>query len=469
MVGVDSLADSHPNIAAQWHQARNVLTPAQVTRGSTKKVWWLGPCGHEWDATVANRVGRSSGCPYCTRKKVLTGFNDLTTRYPEIAAQWHPTKNGDRMPETTIDGTPRKAWWLGGCGHDWEAEVRERVRGTSCPYCSGSRVLSGYNDLLLIDPALADQWHPDKNGNLRPSDCAARSTRTVWWLDEHGHEWHARIATRTGGGHGCPYCSGRRPVRGTGDLVTLRPDLAHQWHPTTNGELSPASVSPGSKRNVWWRDEHSHEWKSTVKDRAQGHGCPYCSGRRAIVGKTDLASRRPDIAAEWHPTRNGELRPDQVTFGSSQSIWWACAEGHEWETRVTYRTSAEGTGCPFCFPHWSRGEKEVAAFIASVAPNLTVLENDRSSLGNRTELDISLPELKIGIEYNGVYWHDESDPEVRHRHVAKATAAVGRGITLVIVWEDDWKVRRSAVEDALVAIISGGVGVPPWMTYERTN
>ncbi|WP_279106656.1 zinc-ribbon domain-containing protein [Gordonia paraffinivorans] len=153
-------------------------------------------------------------------------------------------------------------------------------------------------------PGLAAQWHPAKNKGITPAAVTAGSPRRVWWRDQHGHEWRAAIASRTGGS-GCPYCSGRRPVAGVGDLATLRPDLAAQWHPTKNKGLTPADVSPGSKRKLWWQDEHGHQWQATVKDRAAGSGCPYCSGRVAIPGETDLATRFPDLAAEWHPTKNG--------------------------------------------------------------------------------------------------------------------------------------------------------------------
>lgn len=464
---MSSLVMTHPDLALQWHPSKNELQPSAVTFGSSRKVWWLGPCGHEWEAQIGNRVAHGSGCPFCANKKVLTGFNDLLSQHPDVAAEWHPRWNGDLRPANLLHGTPRKVWWLGTCGHEWDASVRERVRGTTCPFCAGRRVLTGFNDLASVDPSLAAQWHPERNGGLVPASVTSGSSKRVWWRDEHGHEWRSSVASRVGG-HGCPYCSGRNPVAGTGDLVTLCPALGAQWHPEKNGDLLPSHVSPGAKRRVWWLDEHGHEWASTVKDRAAGHHCPYCSGRVAIIGETDLASQRPEIARQWHPHRNGELEPNAVTFGSSRLVWWLCPDGHEWETRVTYRTTPGGSGCPLCFPHWSRGEKEVVEFIGTRHPELVIIENDRQTLGSRKEIDIYLPSVRVGIEYNGLYWHDESDPKVKANHAAKASAARSHGICLVIVWEDDWKARRPDVERALVDIIGGGT-VPDWLTYRRAT
>ena len=99
-------------------------------------------------------------------------------------------------------------------------------------------------------------------------------------------------------------------------IATERPELVDEWHPTKNGELTPGSISFGSVKKVWWRCARGHEWEASPNNRSKGQGCPYCSGRRALVGFNDLATVEPDIAATWHPAKNGDLTPDQVTRGS---------------------------------------------------------------------------------------------------------------------------------------------------------
>lgn len=59
-----------------------------------------------------------------------------------------------------------------------------------------------------------------------------------------------------------------------------------------------------------------------------------------------MAVQNPDLAKEWHPSKNGLLIPNQVTPGSGKKVWWLCERGHEWEARVTDRSN--GTGCPYC-------------------------------------------------------------------------------------------------------------------------
>lgn len=84
--GFNDLATTHPAVAALWHSTRNgALTPKDVSFGVQRRVWWVCPLGHEWEATVANRTLRQgSGCPFCAGKAVWPGFNDLATANPDV-------------------------------------------------------------------------------------------------------------------------------------------------------------------------------------------------------------------------------------------------------------------------------------------------------------------------------------------------------------------------------------------------
>jgi hypothetical protein len=204
-------------------------------------------------------------------------------------------------------------------------------------------VTTGTRKLNTLNSVLVREWHPEKNGNLAPENVTPGSHKKVWWICEHGHEWRARINSRTSG-RGCPYCSGQK-VGGDNNLSVKRQDIAGDWHPDKNGNITPADVTPGSHRYVWWICEHGHEWQAAVSWRTTGRGCPYCSGRRA--GKdNNLAVKRPDLAGEWHPHKNGYLTSSDVTPGSSRQVWWICQRGHEWLARVRNRN--HGTGCPYC-------------------------------------------------------------------------------------------------------------------------
>ena len=144
-----------------------------------------------------------------------------------------------------------------------------------------SKIIPGVNDLNTTNHELASQWHPTKNGDLTPFDVSAGSGKRVWWQCEKGHEWQAQICSRSQKSHGCPYCSGRRPISGESDLATLKPSVAVEWHPTKNGTLTPEQVSCFTHKEVWWLcPACGHEWQSAISNRSCGNGCPPCSGSR---------------------------------------------------------------------------------------------------------------------------------------------------------------------------------------------
>ena len=337
-------------LLAQWHPEKNGdISPDTISYGSKKKVWWRCEKGHEWPAMVYTRSTAAARCPYCVGLRPWPGENDLATKMPDLAAQWHPEKNGALSPRDVACGSNRKVWWRCEEGHEWQATVHSRSQGVGCPVCSNHSVAVSVNDLATTHPHLAAQWHPEKNGALRPQDFVAGSRRKVWWICDKGHEWQAIIFSRACRGSDCPVCGGKSVLAGENDLATLYPSLAAQWHPEKNGALKPNQVTPYSNRRVWWRCEEGHEWRSPVALRSRkSTDCPVCSGRKVLAGFNDLATLYPAIADQWDDGLNTALTPQQVTPGSSQKVWWRCSEGHVWKAVISSRTGKRKHGCPVC-------------------------------------------------------------------------------------------------------------------------
>lgn len=185
------------------------------------------------------------------------------------------------------------------------------------------------NLLSEVHPELIEQWS-ERNLPLTPDKITYGSNKIVWWKGACGHEWQTSIKARSNG-ENCPICSGARVVEGINDLATLKPELAAEWS-SKNKTLKPTMVSVGSHKKVIWKGKCGHEWSATVKSRAtNGTGCPYCSHNKILVGFNDLASQRPEIAAEWSE-KNYPLKPDMVTAFANRKVWWRCSKGHEWNT-----------------------------------------------------------------------------------------------------------------------------------------
>lgn len=135
----NNLTITHPELAEEWHPNKNGFGPDCVTKGSHRMIVWLGKCGHEWAATVSSRAYQGNGCPYCGNKKLLTGFNDFATRFPELLKEWHPTKNGSLDPAALLPQRELIWWKCSVCEQEWSAMLSNRIYGRGCPACANKR------------------------------------------------------------------------------------------------------------------------------------------------------------------------------------------------------------------------------------------------------------------------------------------------------------------------------------------
>ena len=200
---------------------------------------------------------------------------------PTLMDGWNYERNNELGldPKTLTCGSGKKAWWKCEKGHEWQANIDSRSKGSGCPYCAGKKVIAGVNDLATTNPKLASEWNYKKNSNLRPEDFTANSNKKVWWKCSKCHEWLATINSRNSGNN-CPYCSNQKVLEGYNDLATRNSKLANEWNYEKNGDLKPEDFTVGSEKKVWWKCNKGHEWQAKINNRNNGRGCPYCSGRK---------------------------------------------------------------------------------------------------------------------------------------------------------------------------------------------
>ena len=272
--GINDLASLMPDLAVEW-STKNPMPVTAVGIGSHKKAIWQGKCGHEWEAVIRSRAA-GAGCPYCSHNMVLAGFNDLEYLFPEVAQEWS-TDNLPLLPSQVTAFSNTKVWWVCKEGHSWHTHISTRAYGSSCPYCSGIKLLEGFNDLATTHPSLTEEWS-GKNGVLLPSEVNHKSPRNVWWVCSNcGHEYQAVIKSRANGLK-CPACAQRVVRSGYNDLATTDPELSLEWDYEKNGTLHPTDISRHSMRSVWWKGPCGHSWKSKVYGRVfENAGCIYCA------------------------------------------------------------------------------------------------------------------------------------------------------------------------------------------------
>lgn len=134
------LSIENPALCAEWSDRNLPLTPEMVTAGSSKKVWWRGACGHEWQALVKNRAGKGSGCPICSKNLIVPGENDLMSKAPDIIKEWDFEKNNEIRPDRVGVQSNYKVFWICANGHSFSARIADRVKGSGCPFCCAERI-----------------------------------------------------------------------------------------------------------------------------------------------------------------------------------------------------------------------------------------------------------------------------------------------------------------------------------------
>lgn len=425
-----NLQSEYPAIAAEWHPTKNgEVTPDLIYPNTKTKYWWLMHYDDpktgkhfefEWPASPNDRV-HGARCPVLCGKMVCVGFNDLATTEPELAKQWHPTKNGDRKPTEVTRGCRDKVHWLMPYDDpvtgkhfelEWEAAIQDRSKGAGCPYLTGAAVCPGFNDLATRAPEIAAQWHPTKNGDRRATDVSCGCRDDIWWLQPYDDpetgkhfdfEWQASPNDRTSG-NGCPFLSGRAVYAGYNDLETRYPEIAAQWHPTKNGDKKPTEIAYSSNKEYWWLQPYDDpktgkhfdfEWPAKVNNRTLlGEGCPFLGNDKVYPGYNDLASCYPEIAAQWHPTKNGKLTPKDVVYGTPQNVWWCLPYTDprtgkyfefEWQAPVNIRTGVgtndgHQTACPYLSNDkvWS-GYNDLASCYPEIAAQWHPIKNRKKT------------------------------------------------------------------------------------------
>ena len=282
-----TLAITNPNLAEEWDYSKNGdLSPETVSPTSGLRVHWKCKHGHEWQAAIYSRHKGGNGCPICSGKQVLKGFNDLVTRCPDIVKMWDKRKNGKLTPYMVTVGSQEIVHWKCKLGHCWTAPVVVLTKGRGCPECAKLKLRTRKKikteTLMETNPKLAAEWDYKKNEILTPTAISPGSHKEVYWLCEHGHSWKAKIKNRHLGGTGCPFCVGKRIMSGLNDLATKNPRLSEEWHPTLNGTLTPETVMPNSGQKAYWKCRKcEHIWCAIISSRNRGNGCPGCFRKRS--------------------------------------------------------------------------------------------------------------------------------------------------------------------------------------------
>ena len=343
-----SLAATHQLLSAEWDFLKNGdITPEDVLAGSgVKRHWVCAAMGHSYETSPNARTTSGVGCGYCANL-LVDETNSLRATHPHIAAEVNEALSGGRTAGNVVAGSEYTMTFTCALGHDWETTPANRARGSQCLVCT-HQVVHPSTCLATVAPDVAALWHETLNGDLTPWDVFPGSSDKAWWKCVNGCDYDGVIAKRVEG-VGCRYCS-NRAVSKKNCMRATRSDLTAEFHPRKNGERTPDNVVAGTSHKIWWLCiPYGHDWEVSGDNRVrQGTGCPYCSGKKVWVGFNDMATTRPDMAAQFSRSRNGDLTPQDVVAGTGKRLWWECQDcGFEWPSTGDVRANSK-RGCKEC-------------------------------------------------------------------------------------------------------------------------
>lgn len=386
------------------HEKNNDADFKKISLHSKESFWWRCEKGHLFENKISNvtkQIYRNQ------RQKIkcdeCLGF---ANQKPELLIEWDYQKNQNINPKLIRPFSKEVIWWKCKNGHSWQSSLEARSAGNNpCQICFFEK-----NNLKYFFPEIAKEFSCDRNSPLTPELVAPYSDKKVWWKCHKGHEWQSTIANRTNRGNGCPGCSGRAATE-ENNLSYKHPELMKIWDFKKNVN-DPKEVLPSSNKKYWWRCDKGHSFKQSPNILNKGVGCGYCAGY-LVCEDNNLEYKFPEISKEWNYEKNYPLKPSEIVYGSHKKVWWKCKKGHEWKTKVTYRTfegkNYGGTNCPHCFPQTSKEEIRAYAEIKYIFSDTKWREKIYGK-----ELDIFIPNLNLGIEFDGYRWHKnkyESDKE----------------------------------------------------------
>ena len=282
-------------------------------------------------------------------------------------------------------------------------------------------------------------WEKNKKLGIEPTKLTGGSSKQkVWWkCAQCGHSWAAKPLSRTYG-TGCPICARmkakekyRKTRLSTNALIDSNPDWLVEWDYELNGDLTPSDVTAGTNKKVWWKCKHCKQiWYASIAKRNEGRGCPVCAGQKMVVGVNDLATVNPQLASEWD-YRNNELTPQQVSARNNIRAAWVCSVcGHKWSALVSARNN--GSKCPQCqkSSHSSIPEQIIYFYVKQAFPD-AINGHTIKNANQFKSLDIFIPSINFGIEYDGKRWHKDSTYDI-----SKNQFLCNQGIDLIRIREN---------------------------------
>lgn len=311
-------------------------------------------------------------------------------------------------------------------GEFWQ-EPSAHIRGYGCPLCGKNK--QGKKDNIDIFIEKAQKIHGDKYDYSKTLYKNSR-TKICIICPEHGEFWQLPSAHLIG--QGCPKCAGK---------ALSKEELISQFKKIHGNKYDYSNINYIDSKNKLpiICPEHGEFFQLSSKHLI-GQGCPKC----AIKYRSETQKEEQNnIILRFRKTHGNIFNYSKVNFERMNKKVEIICEKHGSFFQRPY-DHINGHGCPKCGNIISKSETEIYEYCCNLLGKENVIQRDRIIITPK-EIDIYIPSLKIGIEYNGLRWHSEEFGKNKNYHLEKLIKCQNKGIKLIQVFEDEYISHKEIV------------------------
>lgn len=344
LIGYNDLATTRPDLLKEWDFDKNNelgFTPQNVMAGTNKKVWWICPKSHHYEAYINNRTKQNTGCPFCAGQKILVGYNDLATTRPDLLKEWDYKRNNKLgiTPQNVMMGSNVSAHWICPFGHNYEKVIHARSSGQGCTICSQESQTSFPEQALYY--YISKVYPETKNRYGKPEiDVYIPNLKLgIEYDGEYAHrnkresELKKDKIIKSQGIYLIRIKEVKKLENDKNNVIYCKPNSNNTF---LNNVIIKLQKIINDKYNLNV-DFQPNILKDRIKIEEQ-----YLSLKK----QNSIMTLYPNIAKEWDFDKNGAIKPEYISYGSSKKYYWICPKGHSYECSPKDRV--HGRGCNIC-------------------------------------------------------------------------------------------------------------------------
>ena len=283
----ESLGGQKSFLRSEWLENLNGDINKIFCNSSDTVEWVCRRCHRNFKARISERKENDNCCPYCSKRELAVGYNDLATTHPLVIKEWSALN--DRESCSVMCNSNYRAWWkCPVCKGEYQQEVQSKVIiKKPCPYCTNHKVLKGLNDLATTHPWLINEWSTSNDMDF--SSLMSNSGYKAWWkCSVCKGEYQQTVKKKILMKESCPYCQNNEVLKGFNDLETTHKHLMNEWDYLNNILLAdPTEINEKCSQTVWWicKENSNHRYKLKINEKIKYEkrsfiSCPICKGLR---------------------------------------------------------------------------------------------------------------------------------------------------------------------------------------------